>query len=610
MDINDERALTAWLSDKPGDWAQGVALRAALRALPYIGSASDFWLKNFALLPFGAMLTSWAQLADKSIDVLKTGSRANARFGGESFDFIGYKNERIAAIAADASYHSADAQTRSKHVITDCVRSVGQAAEAFRSFSVRHGNLGENGDACADALWHSVALDCKLLIDLPNETSAETLAVWTLWDRLPDFWDVWEDNWHQLTQRLIAVDPNYKIWIDWYDDRILGSRTAFRILGDISDLEDKKILRRVAEATNDEFWGNGYEYVNATLKEWLEEAVARVARSPIFGHVSGAFEISGSATATAGPKPSIKTPPQEFGATAYGVNADGKLDRLPHFDQQHLRDLPDQRRTYADLRDASLQLLEEGQRLGARLQFKIERAISSLPEHFKDAEAWPVWRDFNALRRLYRAHQMAVANPEPDISKLEPVVAETLGGLLDIYNNFAFADDGLRAKDENRISPQERPNAETEAMAAVPIVEAIRNTPEMSTERARDDIVADFSDDNLPIGDPYHAQVLDQANRARRNWLAGAFNGAKKALASPKLIGKAAALGAIGGAAGFIGKEFTKGIVAYEYQPLLQFIATNAVVLQNYVAVAFSSYPHLHDLIERISTLWKRYNRP
>ena len=581
--VKDDRSLRAWLSDKPKDWAQSIALRAALRALPYISISNEVWLKNFALLPLGAVITSWFQQTDESIFVISEESRANARFGGHFFDFVGYRKERIAAIASDASYYSADAQSKSPHVLSDCEKGVSQAAEAFRSAAVRQGELGENGDLAAGRFWRSVVIDCQRLTHL-SKSAASTLTVWPLWDNSPA---PWRNEWQQLAQSLSTIDPNYSVWIDWYERRIRGERAAFDIPGDKGRVEDKKILRRLAEATNEDFWGKGHEYVNATLKGWLDEARKRVAPPQPDGETE------------------IRVPLQEPHAIAYGVNNDGMIDRLPHSDQTQLRDLPNQRRAYADLREIALELREEGQRLGPRLQPRIERAVASLPEKFDDAEAWPVWRDFNALRRLFRAHQIAFANPEPDTAKLEPVIAETLGGLLDIYNNFAFTDDGLRAKDENRISPQERASAEAEAVAASPVIEAIRYAPSIATDLAREDIIADAENIEMPVGDPYGAQVLDQANRTRRNWLAGAFEGARRAMANPKIVGKAIAIGVVGGAAGVVGKVAMTGMVGLEYGPLLQFIATNAAILQNYAAVAFSSYPQLNDLIERISVMWK-----
>ena len=379
----------------------------------------------------------------------------------------------------------------------------------------------------------------------------------------------------------MVIDPNYSVWNDWYERRIRGERKAFEISGDKYEIEDRKILRRLAEATDEDFWGRGHEHVNATLKGWLDEARERVA-----------------------PVPEIETPPQEAGAIAYGVNEHGKLDRLPLSDQVHLRDVPDQRRSYADLRAATGELLEEGQRLGPRLHPRLERFAQSMPERFEDAEAYLVWRDGIALRRLYRAHLAVAHGKDPDPTRLDAAVAEGLGGVLDLYNAFAFADDGIRAKDEATIPPQERVIQEAEAAVAKPLVEAMLATPDIATPEALSDIAADAEDADLSANDPYAGQALDQANRTLRNWSAGLLGGGKRVLDEANTSAKEVRSGAERAVGALIVSELC-GVTSVS-APLIQFIATQAPVLQSYVAVAFSSFPHLAELIDRIVGLWNR----
>lgn len=594
MEINDEKLLGAWLFDKPNDWMQSIALRAALRVFPYIGASRRPWLEKFALLPIGALITSWIQLTENSIDIFKSGSRANARFAGEWFDFAGYKDSPLAAMAADVSYHSADAQTRSMHLVGDCIKAVSMATETFRSVAERRQDWGDDEDRAADTLWFNVQLDCARLSSIQSPDAGKALATVLLWS---GYDSKWSDDWLQLGRLLRAIDLNYSVWIDWYERRIRGERAAFDIPGDKNRVEDKAILRRLAEATDEDFWGKGHEYVNATLKGWLDEARARVA-PPVLAEASGILALSGAAEAEL-------APPQEPGAIAYGINDQGKLDRLPGSDQVHLRDVPDQRRAYQDLRDAATDLLDEGQRLGHRLKRALERFIQSLPERFEDAEAYLVWRDANALRRLHRAHREAAKSAEPDEAKLEPVIAEGLGGLLDLYNNFAFADDGLRAKDEARIAPQERAKALDEASAAAPLVTAILASPDIATHNALDDLAADAEDAKLPAGDPYADQVLDQANRTKRNWFAGLISDTWAAFKNANPLAQALVENGL-----YDGMKHTvTTVIGLNYAPLLDFIATHATALQSFAAVAFPTYPHLPELIERMKLYWQKLIR-
>jgi hypothetical protein len=84
-------------------------------------------------------------------------------------------------------------------------------------------------------------------------------------------------EWASVSKRLYALDPTYDVWLNFYDRRILGEVSAFDIPGDTDRTEDKAILARLADATDQDFWGKGATYVNTTLQSWIDEARARVA---------------------------------------------------------------------------------------------------------------------------------------------------------------------------------------------------------------------------------------------------------------------------------------------------------------------------------------------
>jgi hypothetical protein len=571
MKINDEKSLRAWLEDKPAEWAQAIAGRSALRVLHWINFASHDWLQKNALTVLRSVSMSWAALS----------------YPAHNFSGAAKSAAHVCSLAADIAEFSED------DGVAEAAYAAANAAETGASF-------GANKDAAAEAagsasgagtiFWDAVQKDCAwLTAHDTSRTAPRILSMKSLWlDRELGL----EAN---SLSPLLEIDTNYGIWLVWHRRRFRGERAAFDIPGDKYRKEDKKILRRLAEATDEDFWGKGHEYVNATLKGWLDEARERVAQPTVSSPVGMAVSHE---TALA----LLPAPTQDTSATTYGVNEQGKLDRLPNSDQVHLRDVPDQRRAYADLREAAAELLSEGQRLGHRLKRALDRFLQSLPDQFEDAEAYLVWRDANALRRLHRAHREAAKISEPDEAKLEPVVAEGLGGLLDLFNNFAFADDGLRAKDEARISLQERNSAEVEAKAAIPLVAAILANPEIVTPEVLDDIAADTENAELPADDPYADQVLDQANRARRNLFAGLIGDTWAAFKNANflvqnLVGNAAYDGAI------IATTVIGGI---EYAPLLEFIAANPIPLQHYVAIAFPSFEYLPTLIEQLKILWAK----
>lgn len=575
----ENRVRTA-LETQPVDWSLALTARTSMRMLPYISNADESWLHMHATSQFRAAFLAWMAYNYPSYTIPE-------RSVNEATE-----SSNVAAMTADELSNAANS----------CFSHAAHAVH-YSSPDMAAVNLGIVMDATGTDLEpDNFFSDYEWLATHAHRGSeCRVLSRTRLWlDGKPFDWRL---RWNDLCRALVFEDPNYSVWIDWYERRIRGERAAFNIPGDKRRIEDKKILRRLAEATEEDFWGKGHEYVNATLKGWLDEARERAAGNlpPKVVEATGTVSAGAFSTASVERVVPIKTPPQDTGAIAYGVNEQGKLDRQPNSDQAHLRDVPDQRRAYDDLREAATALLDEGQRLGQRLKRALDRFLHSLPDGFEDAEAYLVWRDANALRRLHRAHREAAKSPEPDEARLEPVVAEGLGGLLDLYNNFAFADDGLRAKDEARVAPQERASAEAEAKAAIPLVEAILANPAIATPAALDDIVADAENAELPAGDPYTDQVLDQANRTKRNWIAGLLSFGKRALEEAGKSGKEIRSGAERAVGALIVSDLT-GVTSVA-SPLIEFIAAHASALKDYAAIAYSSFPSLSELIDRIKAL-------
>jgi hypothetical protein len=510
--ITSSEELEEWLKDKPADWAQVIAVRAALRVLPYAfgEGVPQKWVKDVVSPLFRAIAISWAARNFPAHD--------------------------MAAAAAYAARAAADAAAR--------------AAADAAAYAAR---------AAADAAaWANISHDCDWLGKYSDSAlAAQQMTSVGLW--LAGEIDGWRAVWVHAAERLLAVDASYQVWIDWCNLRFEGGNDmAFDIPGDVDRTEDKKILARLADATNEDFWDKGATYVNTTLQSWINEARERVAPKTI--------------------------PPQEPDAIAYGLNGQGKLDRLPASDQTHLRDIPDQQRIYRDVREAALELQGEGQRLGARLERALGRFLTSIPENFADAECYSVWRDGNALRRIHLAHRAVARGKDYDDKRLDPAMAEMLGDLLDRYNLFAFGDDGLRAKDEAAIPPQERTKAVDEAAKAAPLIDALLASPEIMTEVVRDDVLADQADQTLPEGDPYDDQALVQSNKTMRNRIAALLSGIGQQI---KQSGKSVREGAERAVGALIVSEVT-GVTTL-HQPMLAFAATHLAALKTYAETAYAN---------------------
>jgi hypothetical protein len=312
--------LSSWLEDRPSEWAQVIALRIALRVLPRINTASNEWLARHALAPFRSAFVAWAANNFPAKELIDVGFDAGAV----------YEHNEIweTADAADAIFSGDAAVHAAAH--SDC--AIDAVKTAIDSAVSTFGDV----DADVDALWNSINRDCDWLTSYPEGSDPTAfLAHHRLWRNPPP--KMWPTDWQMLANRMRTIDPNFAVWIDWYERRIRGERAAFNIPGDKGRIEDKKILRRLAEATDEDFWGKGHEYVNATLKGWLDEARGRTA-------------IVGLAHRTLDAKEAL-----EQQASPQAKTVDGKLDAGPNsvFDKpqygNHLADLPSELLAYTEV---------------------------------------------------------------------------------------------------------------------------------------------------------------------------------------------------------------------------------------------------------------------
>lgn len=181
----------------------------------------------------------------------------------------------------------------------------------------------------------------------------------------------WQDTWTEAKRSLLSNDPRFLVWTDWFERRIRGERAAFDIPGDKRRKEDKAILRRLADVTNEEFWDKGAGYVNATLAEWLAEARERAARN---------LKVK-KPELSADPTP---IPAQSRVALRFGRDTDGKITLAPAADLDLLRTDQDARDRHETVVDDAKALLascigrNSAERLSAILRSYIEAAGDSI----------------------------------------------------------------------------------------------------------------------------------------------------------------------------------------------------------------------------------------
>jgi hypothetical protein len=273
--ITSREELEAWLEGRPTDWAQVIAARAALRLLPYAfaGYNSQKWCDKVALSLFRAVAISWAarnirtrniaSAAKDAYDALNKVSPSVAHTGVSTAAF--YTVNAVGAACEGIDYWTAY-HVRAAVNVADAPARTANVADA-----AAHAAANAEGHYAASLVWETISTDRDWLIkEFDNSNAARRLTWQPLW--LSTSTINWPDQKEYAATRLSELDQGYYVWIDWYNRRIKGERTAFDIPGDRNRTEDKAILARLADATDEDFWGKGAEYVNTTLQSWIDDA--------------------------------------------------------------------------------------------------------------------------------------------------------------------------------------------------------------------------------------------------------------------------------------------------------------------------------------------------
>ena len=258
VDVKREEELREWLAGNPKEWARAIATRSALRILP-LGMDGDYIAQNptLPIAIFRATAVAWLALNSPALDA------------------------RDAATAADEAAEAAAELFPEAEVARSVANS---AADAAFGYSFDSGNAGSRSafwaaDAAAyfnaeAAIWAQISADREWLdSERDQKSAARRLGNRPLWKGPRPEW--LDDSWLMARSNLIAMDANYRFWIDWYERRVIGERSSFEIPGDTRRKEDKQVLRQIAEAPNT-FWARDTKFVLAELVSWLNDARERV----------------------------------------------------------------------------------------------------------------------------------------------------------------------------------------------------------------------------------------------------------------------------------------------------------------------------------------------
>jgi hypothetical protein len=148
--------------------------------------------------------------------------------------------------------------------------------------------------------------------------------------------------------------------------------------------------------------------------------------------------------------------PQQSPRAAIFTEAEGGVIGIaPPTSGDRLANTPEVLDFYKEVREQVGYLADLGSNmLGRRLHQAAAKFQECLPGSFEEAIERRVWSHGNALRVILSEHN-AIASDPTHPHRLEPSVAETLRGLVELFNQLAFADPSLRSRDARRPGPQE-----------------------------------------------------------------------------------------------------------------------------------------------------------
>jgi hypothetical protein len=422
--LEQGQELQDWLGKRPNAWAQSIAMRAALRSLPFLNFAPDPWLKRYTFYALRPLLITWSaqnfpklDWSNLAADIVNADQLEDAALESEKFESpVDYVV--LAAVNAAQSLEVRFGPPSTEVNTVDTVSMADGAIEAAQK-------LGFELQMAPSDVWEQMIVDKRWLEDNIGKRSAtrifsrRSLGLGHVPRELGNIW-------YQLSARLLTIDPNYAVWIDWYERRIRGERAAFDIPGDKGRAEDKKILRRLAEATDQDFWGKGHEYVNATLKGWLDEARARVAPAEAKEDVkdirnfSGVSGGGGSVFANSDEVLPV-VPPQNRNALSFRTDEDGRItiDASASVDQL---------RTDAEARDRHSEAASEANAVldrcrsnnaAARLTLRLENYLVAIGPSIEDTKPSLL------VQRGEKLRQALAAYAAPD-TLLDPIADDIL----------------------------------------------------------------------------------------------------------------------------------------------------------------------------------------
>lgn len=240
---------------------------------------------------------------------------------------------------------------------------------------------------------------------------------------------------------LSSAREGWDVWIALYDALLAGNAPS-----------DPDIALAYVTPAN-ALWNNGPQDVNAEIKRFLAEAQSKAKEQK-------SLELPEEAA----------LPHQSSRAAIFTEAEGGVIGIAPPSPQDRLANTPEVRDFYEAVCEQAEYLAALGlNMLGQRLHQAVAKFQQCLSGSFEKAIERRVWSRGNALRVMLNEHDTTASDPTHP-HRLEPSAAETLRGLVQLFNQLAFADPSLRSRDAHRPGPQEVDRANAGLGIAVEVI--------------------------------------------------------------------------------------------------------------------------------------------
>lgn len=291
VEISSPDDLEKWLQEKSVECSQIMALRCSLRVVPMLNEAvtssnlNDNLKNQLILSVFRASL-----IAGVAADLPNLGTREVAHAAADA----------AADVAARAASDTiASATTRAAHAAArSAAHTTVHAAARSTTFAVVSAAHASNA-SIPIILNQDVPY---LQLNETDENSSQKLLILPLWHSQKNPLD---KNLQDLKELLIAVDPDWQFWIDWYQAKLDGTMHQ-----GLTKAQQDDLYYQIATFPN-ELWEESAEAVNQLINQLMEEIKK--------GEVNDLEEEIEQPL-------DLEIPPQNEGALQFKTNEDGIIE--------------------------------------------------------------------------------------------------------------------------------------------------------------------------------------------------------------------------------------------------------------------------------------------